>query len=332
MGALDHQLGIVDEATYGTSVTVTKFYEYNSADVDVPVGRTESAPLIKGNLFKRSDRFFPYVQGGTATVSLDVMTKGMAYWFKHMFGAAPNTSGPAETSVYTHTSVEGTSLIGAAGGSFTLQVNKMFHPSGTAQAYTLAGCKITDWELKNTVDDNLSLDLTVDAQNVSTAVGLATASYPTAMYPLTWAGGTLTIAATSVPITEISVKVSNNLAVDRRFISGSTLKKEPTPGYRECTWSIKCDFDSLTQYNRVVSATRAGAVAAISGTWNHDILLGTTLYPSLKVDIAAARFDDIKWDGGDASGMTSQELSGVGVFDSTNNTVKLTYQTADVTP
>lgn len=327
MAALDHQLGIVDESTYGTPVVVTKFFEYNDENIDVQTARTEGDPLIKSTYFKRYDRFTPYVQGASGPVDLDVMSKGFGYWLKHMFGGVA-TTGPTETSVYTHTSSE-TDLYGKF---FTTQVNKMFHPAGTAQAYTFGGCKITEWELKNSVDENLVCSLSIDSQNASTAVALATASYPASMENLTWAGGTVTIGGSSVAVSEISVKVSNNLDTGRRFIQGSTLKKEPTGGRRECTFSIKCDFESLTQYNRVVSTTRSGALAAISATWSAPTLLGSTIYPNLKLDIAQARFDDISWDGAGAEGATSQTLSGVGLYDGTNNTVKITYQSADVTP
>src|SRR5688500_1779191 len=124
MAQLDHQLGIVDEVTYGTAVTVTKFFEYNSESIEETAGRTEGNPMRAGFTL-RNDRFTPYFSGAARSIELDVMTKGFGYWLKHMTGAVA-TTGPAETVVYTHTGTFGDLL----GDFFTCQVNRPFHPAG----------------------------------------------------------------------------------------------------------------------------------------------------------------------------------------------------------
>lgn len=326
MGALDQQVGIVNEVTYGTSVVVTKFYEFNQEAITETEGRTEGDPLRVGTFTKRSDRFTPYFSGAAGSLQMDVMTKGFGYWLQHMLGTTV-TTGPAETSVYTHTGT----MSDLIGKFFTLQVARPFHPSGTVQAFTYSGGKVTKWQLSNSVDGNLVADLDVDFQQVATATALATASYPAGMENFTWAGGQVTVAGANFDITELSVAGDNGLDVGRRQIRANTLKKEPTGGRRDVTWSMKADFQDLTQRTLVHSATAAGALAQIVATWNGPTLLGSTLFPKLTLTIPAARFDSWKAANDKPQGL-DQDLSGVGLYNGTNSPVTIAYSSGDVTP
>lgn len=323
MGAMDHQLGIKDESTYGTPVVVDRFFEYDSESIEETYGRTEGDPLRLGSSFVRNDRHTPYFSGASGTLDMAVLTKGFGIWLKHMLGDV-QTTGPAETTVYTHTAAEGDLL----GKSFTMQVNRPFHPAGTDQPFTYEGGKVTDWEIKNSVDENLMLSLGLDFENVSTATALATASFPAGMDNFTWAGGVLTIGGVAYDITEIAIKGENGYDVDRRQIRGLTDKKEPTSSRREASFSLKADFDSLTQRNRAAALTRAGNYAAIVATWTGPTLLGSTLYPLFQVTIPAARFDE--WKGAtEGTDAIQQDLSGVVRYDGTNSPLTIVYKSAD---
>jgi hypothetical protein len=325
MGAMDHQLGVVDEVTYGTPVTVSRFFEYESENISETYGRTEGDPLRVGSGFVRNDRFTPYIGGAAGTVQMTAMTKGFGFWLKHMMGQVA-TTGPAETTVYTHTGSEATLL----GDSFTCQVNRPFHPSGTNQAFTYSGGKIAKWTLSNSVEGNLLLDLDMDFQTWDTAVALATASYPSSMEPFSWVGGFVTIGGSNYDVTEFSLEVDNGLDVDRRQIRANPLKKEPTASRRSASFSMTADFDSLTNRNRAASVTRAGALAAVTGVWRGPTLLGSTIYPEFSVSIAAARFDE--WSGAtEGTDAISQELSGVVRYDGTTSPIVVTYKSADTT-
>lgn len=326
MGALDQQVGIVNEVTYGTPVVVTKFYEFNQEAITETEGRTEGDPLRVGTFVKRSDRFTPYFSGAAGNLQMDVLTKGFGYWLQHMLGSTA-TTGPVETSVYTHTAT----MADLIGKFFTLQVARPFHPSGTVQAFTYSGGKVSKWQLSNNVDGNLVMDLDVDFQNVATATALAVASYPTAMENFTWAGGVVTVAGANFDITEFSVSGDNGLDVGRRQIRANTLKKEPTGGRRDLTWSMKADFQDLTQRTLVHAATAAGNLAQIIATWNGPTLLGTTLFPKLTLTIPAARFDVWKAANDKPQGL-DQDLSGVGLYNGTLSPVTIAYSSADVTP
>lgn len=325
MAALDQQLMTKTESVYGTPVTVDRTWEFNSEGIEESYGRTESEMLRVGTYVPRSDRFTPYFEGAAGQIEMDVLTKGFGWWLTHLLGQVA-TTGPAETVVYTHTGT----FADLFGKSFTCQVNRPFHPSGTAQAFTYEGGKVSEWTLSNNVEGNLVLEVNCDFQQVATATALATASYPTGMENLSWAGGSVTIGGSQVDLTEFSVQCNNGLKVDRRYISGSTDKKEPTGGRREITWSATADFDSLTQRNKAASATAAGAISQIIGTWVGPTLLGSTIKPTLIVTIDAPRFD--QWKGADEGpDGIMQELSGVGLYDGTDSPITIVYKSADST-
>jgi len=324
MGALDQQVMVKTETTWGTAVTPDLTFEFNSEGIEETYGRTEGDPLRVGTFVKRDDRFTPYFSGAAGPVEMDVMTKGFGFWIKHMLGQVA-TTGPTETTVYTHTAT----MADLYGKSFTLQVARPFHPSGTVQAFTYEGGKLPEWEIANSVDGNLVLTVGTDFQQVSTATGLASASYPASMENFTWAGGTVTIGGSQYPLTEISIKGNNGLNVDRRYINGTTDKQEQTGGRRTVEFSCSADFDSLTQRNRAAGTTRSATLATIVATWLGPTLLGSTIYPTFQVTLQASRFDAWKAANEGPEGI-SQELSGEVLYDGTNSPVSIVYKSADV--
>lgn len=323
------QLGYVDESTYGTPVTVTKFAEFNNESIAVEVGRVESAGIRAGQRAMRSDRRIPYIMGASGSFEIDVLSKGFGFWLKHMLGTVA-TTGPAETSVYTHTGTLGT----LTGDFFTLQVGVPQIGGGSITPKTCHGGKIKSWELTCAAGETLKFKADCDFEDLEHSTALATASYFTAMEPLTFIGGVATIGGTSTDITDFSVKCDNNLKVDRRYLRTSALKKEPVEaGMRAITAEMTLDFDSLTNQNRVLSATAAGAQANVVLFAQGVGTIGTTLRPRVTITMPGFMFDG---DTPTVSGpdIVPQTLKGVAL--STNATgddaISVAYQTVDVTP
>lgn len=325
MTTLSSQLGVKDESTYGTPVTVDRFYEYTSESIELDVQRVESKQLRATTRVLRQDRFMPNKKGASGSVSMDVPTKGWGWWLKHMLGTSA-TTGPTDAN-YTHTGTVGSLL----GDFFTLQVNRPFHPSGTAQAFTYHGGKIASWELGCEVDGNLTFTANCDFEDEDTSTGLASVSYPTDFRIFTFVGGSLTIAGSSVDITSIKVAGDNKLMTDRHFIRGSTLKKEPVEAdFREITWEVGADFDSLTQRNRYVAAAAASTYAEIIATFDGPIAHGGSTVPRVTITIPAARFDAASATVGGPEPLT-QTLSGMALDDGTNSPLTVAYRTTDST-
>src|SRR3990167_11023319 len=211
--AFNSQLGLVQETTYGTAVTVTKFYEFNSESIQSERGRVESRGQRPSQFAKRSDHFVTYQKGASGSIEMDVMSKGFGFLLKHMLGSISTST--VSDSNYTHTATIGSHY----GSFFTAQVNRPFHPAGTDQAVTYAGGKVKSWKLSAAVEETLKASLDVDFQNEVTNVALASASYPTSQYPLTFVTGALTISGTAVPVTKFDLECDNKLKLDRNFIN-----------------------------------------------------------------------------------------------------------------
>lgn len=327
MSAIDQQFGAKKEVTFNTPVTVDRFWEMEQgSDLGVIAGRTEGNPLRPAQWVARSDRWVPYVDHMEGHLDFGMLTKSFGFWLEHMLGQVA-TTGPVETTVYTHTGT----MADLLGKSFTCQMTKPFNPAGTVQAVTASGCKIPKWTISNTVDGMLMLGLDIWGASYTTATGTATASYTTGMEPFSWAGGVINVGGSNYDVTDFSMEVDNGLDLDRKQIRGSTTPKEPTAGARTVSFTYTADFDALTQHNRVVATTVAAAQAQIIATWNGPTLLGSTLFPRIQVTIPVGRHD--AWDAQNAAAAgIKQTLSGVGKYDGTNSPVTVAIATADTTP
>lgn len=321
------QLGVKNETTYGTGVTVDRFFEFDSESVAVEVGRVESSAIRAGSRAMRSDRRVPYIMGASGSIQLPVLSKGFGFWLVHALGTVA-TTGPAETSVYTHTGTVGS----LTGDFFTAQLGVPQAGGGTITPKTATGGKVKSFELSCAAGEALSFSADCDFQSLEHTTALATASYPTSTELLTFVGGSVTIAGDAVAVRSFSVKVDNGLAIDRRFIRSNALKKEPVEaGHRKIDVELGLDFENLTQQNRILSATAAGAQAAVVLSCAGLGTIGSTLKPTLTITVPVVMFDgDTPTVGG--PDLVSESIKGMGLFNGTDSAISLAYQTTDSTP
>lgn len=322
--------GIGSEVTYGSAVAVNKFFEITKEDIKGNYTRQQAAALSAA-FVDRSDRYAVAHKGASGSVDVEVLSKGFANWFRFLTGTVA-TTGPAETVAYTHTAT----IASLYGDAFTCQVGRSTL-DGTVKPWTYEGGKVTDWSFSNQVDQTLQCSIGMDFEaeyqpdSPAGAYVLATNIPVTGAEVLAWQGGTITIAGVTADVSEISVKCDNALNVDRFYINSAASKKEPSQdGKRAITWSVKTPYADNGFWKKVASATASGATGVISAQWTGLTLLGSTVYPSFKIDIPVARFDE----GSptvDGPGMIDQTFSGVGLYDGTTSPVTLTYVSGDVT-
>lgn len=321
------QFGVKAESTYGTAVTVDKFFEFTSESIAVEVGRVEGGGIRAGTRAMRSDRRVPYIMGASGSVEFEVLSKGFAWWLERCLGTVA-TTGPAESTVYTHTGTVGS----LTGKMFTAQVGVPQVGGATITPKTAKGGKVKSFELKCSAGEALMFSADMDFQSLEHSTSLATASYPTSTELLTFVGGSLTVGGTATPITSFSVKVDNGLAVDRRYLQSSALKKEPVEsGLRQIDVELGLDFDGTTHQDRVLSATASGAQAAVVLTCAGMTTIGSTLKPTVTVTLPVVMFDgDTPTVGG--PDVVTQSLKGKALFDGTNSPISIAVQTLDSTP
>lgn len=323
---LETQLGFKDESTYGTAVTVDRFAEYNTENIEAKYERVEYAGLRSGQFVQRNDRFVPVMKGAAGPLVFNPLTKGAGFWLKHMQGTV--STGATSDSVTPHTAV----MSSFKDDSFTAQINRYDDVSAANRAFTWEGGKVASYEIACEVDGLLQWTLNTDFEDEATGTALASASYPSGAELFSWAGGAVTIGGSSVSLLNIKIAVDNNQKLDRYGIRGSTRKLQPTAnGFRKVTWEAEGYWESMTQYNRFASTTTAGALAAIVGTWTGPTLAGVSAYPTFSATVDEARFDKA---GAMVAGpeLITQKLSGIGMFDGTNSPVTLVYTSTDTSP
>lgn len=328
MSSHDQQFGAVKETTWNTPVTVSRFFEVLEAPIKPVPARVESAGIRAGSRVARSTNFQTYTKGGSGSAKFEVPTKGFGFWLEHMLGGTVTTTGPTDAN-YTHTAKIGS----LTGKGLTAQTGVAFNPAEGVQAFTFSGGKVTGWELSMEVEGLLICSLDFDFASSTTATGLATASYPSGFNQFAWTGASIAIGGTQICLNKFSVKGDNKQATDKYMLCGTSTKHEPTENdLRAITWDAECEFADLTQYNRVMSATRAGALASIVATFTGPEIHGGATYPQLVVTLPAARFDD----GLPAfSGLAPNVLgiSGVALDDLSGTTAcQISYRTTDATP
>lgn len=249
------QLGLKEEVTWGTAVTVDRFYELNSESIGYDIARIESEGIRSEQRVIRSDDWTPGTKRVAGTIELELATKNMALLFKHAMGGLATTgAGP-----YTHTLTPAS----LTGKGLTVQVGR---PSsdGTVQPFTFNGTKITAWELGFELDKIASLSLDVVGKDQVTATGLATASYTSSNNLLAFTHGAITVAGSAIKVKSGSVRGENPLNTDRLFLGDTTISEPLENGRREYSFDLACEFESLTALNRIVNGTEAALSLAFT--------------------------------------------------------------------
>jgi hypothetical protein len=270
---------------YGSPVTVTRFLEFRSETLAETIQRIESPAIRAGNLFLRQDRTYANRKGAGGAVVFDVSAIGMSMLFRACFGASAITT-PTNgilTRKHTYTVVDQT------GQSLTLQKG-VPGVNGTVQPFTYQGCKVAQWQLDQTLDNLLTLTVTFDAQDESTATALAAASFPSNQAQFHFGQGVMTIGGANFDIKQFSLIGTNNLIGERYFIRGNTLKKEPVPNALfDISGSVDAEFADLTAYNLFVNQTMPTLTFVWTGPFIESV---TPVYnQTLSITIPAARFD-----------------------------------------
>lgn len=269
---LSAQLGIVAESTYGTPVTVTRFYEFISESIQLEIERIESAALRSGTRVQRSDRWSAGQKSVTGEIEMELANKSFGLWLQHAIGTAVTSQPDAggNPTVFDHTFTP-TDLP----TSLTVQVGRT-DIGGTTRAFTYHGCRISEWAIEAEVGEIAKFTATILGEDEDTATGLATASYPSTLTLLTFVQGSITLAGSAFDVKSAKIEGNNGLADDRYFL-GSQLRKQPLEAaMREYTGELEAEFTDLTAYNRFTAGTEAALVllfrgAVISGAFNFDL-------------------------------------------------------------
>lgn len=284
---LGSQIGFAPETTYGTAATPTTWLEARSAGLELQVEHMMSEALRSGLKVQRSDRQVVNRKGVNGEIELDITSNNLARWMRHAMNddRAFSTTKTGSTA-YTYTYEIGDP---ASCPSMTIQTG-IADVAGNVKRMDATGCFISEFSLSNSVDEILQGSFTVDGRDYApSASAVTSASYATGTEPLTFAGGSVSVASAVVPVKSFEVSVSHGIDLERYQINSTTLKSRPIRNaLTEITGTIEMEFgaDAKTwATDDLVTKFRAGTTIAVSATWTGSTAITGTTYPSCAVSM-----------------------------------------------
>jgi hypothetical protein len=330
---LASQIGIAAETTFGSPVTADHFIEFNKESINFTVDRMESKGLRASNRVLRSDRWVAGKKAVAGDVEAEIQTKGFGLLLKSALGGSTITTPSGATLARLHRYI----LADPYGQSYTLQVGRP-DTSGTVNPFTYSGMKVSEFDLKNSLDGFVTGTWKWTGQTEAMQSGtspynaapytLASSSYAASTEILSWIGGTLNIAGSAVAVvTDFSLNVKTGIKSDRYTINSSRLIKEQIiADMTEITGQVSVEFSDLTAYQRFT----AGTLAQIDVTWSGETVIESTTYPYLKVTMPKCRFDG-NTPNVDGPGVLKVDLPFKALYDGTNEAITMDYLTSDTT-
>jgi len=286
---LGSQLGFAPETTYGTAVTPTTWLEARSTGLEIQVEHMMSEALRAGLKVQRSDRQVVNKKGVNGDIELDITSNNLARWFRHAMNddRAFSTTKTGSTA-YTYTYEIGDP---ASCPSLTMQVGAS-DIAGNVKRMDATGCFISSFSLSNSVDELLQGTFTVDGRDmVPSASAVTSASYATGTEVLSFAGGSVSLAGSVVPVKSFEVTVNHGIDLERYQINSTTLKSRPIRNaLTEITGTVELEFgaDAKTwATDDLVTKYRAGTTIGVVSTWTGSTAITGTTMPSCAVNLPA---------------------------------------------
>jgi len=276
------QLGIATETTFNTPVTVSRFYEFTSENLNYNKKTAVGMGLRAGGLLPRSQRRVVTTSDVTGDISLDLPTRGLGLLLSQSTGSVPSPT-TVSTGVYSYTFTLGD----VYGKSFTAQVGVPQY-GGTVTPKTVAGAKVSSFELAVANAGIATGKFNIDGASITTGISLATASYSASTNIFNFSQGAITLDGTSIAnIRDFSVTVDNTLKGDRYNLGSSGIKAEQLiNGFRKISGKITAEFTDTTLFGKVLSDANAAIVLTFTGA-----TIASTYKETLSITISAAKFN-----------------------------------------
>ncbi len=322
------QIGVAQEATYGTYVAPTRFLEYNKADLKKKKNVVQGGGLAAGRIAQLGSRRVVTSESVEGGFELEVANKGMGLLLAHLLGSSATPVQQGATAAYLQTHTVGDNV----GKSLTIQ-HGVPDLTGTVRPYTFKGCKLSGAELSCKVDELLTMSLDIDgrqASEVETLVAASLAATPVA--PFHWAQmsvklGTFGAEAAVSGVKGFSVKVERGMASERFYAGAGGLKAEPIMNdFLKVSGSIEVDLVNKADFaDRFAADSATSLVIEFVGP-----LIASTYYQTFRVKLPMVFFDGDTptVDGPD---VTSGGYPFVAQLDGTNPLVSIDYISTDTT-
>ena len=309
-------------ATYGAFVAPTRFFRARNYSITRAANRVQPEGITQDGLLPLGAHYVETTEAATASVELDVQTKGFGLLLQAITGGTSTITGSTGAYLQTHT------LGDPFGKNHTWQVGAPYR-TGAVAAQTLRGGKVVSAEFSCEATGILGVTVQLDGRQF-----LATDTYATPSYDATDVfHGRQAVIKVGVDGSEVAVAGvrSGNVSFSRSHdaddytMDGTGLKAEPVlNGLYDVTGSFEVDWlDKATFQDLVVSNAARSIIWEFVGA----TLTGTTK-STFRIDIPNATFE------GDMQGVGGvQELTNTWNFTSRQGSTaalpKIEYIAAD---
>ncbi len=262
-------LGVVQESTWGTPLTVTSFLEYNTESLNKKQEghQLEAIGSTGRNVQKRY--LGNVVVEGSVEGPLNIFADAVALIINNAIGGSVTSSGDAGTG-YNHAVAQGE----MASGTTSLTMTKRVGDSG--DMFQFAGCRVNTLTIKGEVGTpEIMLTAEIIGQDGTITTDALTVALA-AEDPLLWNGVTYEVADTTTSfdgstnaesIQSFELTYNNNLeAGDASRNLGSNLLGVLPVGRASCTLKVTQRYETSTAYSRAFDETdRAVRISMDSG-------------------------------------------------------------------
>jgi hypothetical protein len=333
---MDNQIGLLKESVFGTPVTPTRFYPYldgTDGQLDTRQRQGQSIFVSSKRGWKGSRRVLPKPQG-VITIKTELASRQGGALLELACGVSVSTLISGTSYLQTHkTSVTGTVLPSA-----TIQLGKVRN-DGTVDAETYAGCTAVSWEIECPEDGIITISVTFDALSMTTATGLATASYTAGAFLFDHSQGVATVGGSVTWPTTTALATGGTaflnfrswkLALDQnadigRWVMTTAGRNQPTVGMLTPEFTADAEYNDTTLRTSYLAGTAVPVV--ITHTTPEVLSTGFSQFQLgipqlfLKSPILPPMNDETAVVG----------ISGDVTNDDTNELFYLAYRTADTT-
>lgn len=330
-GGLGGSVIVAPETTYGTWVAPTRAVEVHDAKLQERKHRFQGTGLAAGRSIDLGSRRGNVWSDGGGTLDMEFLNTGQALFLAHAMGSSATLAQMGTTSAYQLVTNYGTP---DNQNYFSLQ-SLVPDTGGVLHQENYHGCKIVKATWTIDVANPLMVSYDIDAQQVTTAEGQASPSFPSASKNfsangMTFAAGALGSEAFVDGVKKFDLSIERILKVDRMYVGGTTKDEPITIGVTKIAGSF--DLDLLPTNKAIlwdlyhsdaavpsILATFAGSAIGVSGH-NDTFTLNAT-------DVFIDQNGTPELDGPDVVSATVQF---VGLIDSANDAaLKSTLITAD---
>lgn len=273
-------LAFVKESAYGTYVAPSKFPNWpGDESLKATQKVVQGGGLAAGRLEDPGSQRVIVATGaeGGFPITVSKAGVGIGQLLQQILGTTVVPAQQAATTAYLQTIPYASN----AGKSMTVQVNRPT-ASGTDQAFSYVGGKITEAEFSCKVGEMLTLKTSWDFKAESTAQAAVTPSYAAAAEPdfdwseFTIKTGTLGAETALGGVRGITLKISRPVDTERYNANNAGTKDEPIENAKQpVTGTIEAEFRSLADLHAKFSA---GTSTALLLEWTGGIIASTYAY------------------------------------------------------